>query len=235
MSSINQTSWSSFFIPPVAAGAAIVPAYYGFAVKTAQQLGQPIPKMNPLEVLKGGVKMSPTVAGLVGLQMILQGSVEQKIQSFVGHSPGQPATLFETAASSSVIGTLLSPLTAIFNGQGAKQSPIQSLRNMTLKQCGAISLQETAFIMGFAASPHINSFAKEHFGQGDAVQYGSSFVSGAIGSLAGHASNTALTRWQNGLTVDRATQLARGAPVKAVATGVFAACYHFFKNLLNKQ
>ncbi|MBS0634777.1 MAG: hypothetical protein JSR37_04870 [Verrucomicrobia bacterium] len=235
MSSSDQTMWSSWVVPPFAAGAAIIPPYYGFVVKTAQQLGQPVPKMGPADVLRGGCRIAPTVAGLVGMQMIVQGSVEQKVQEVVGHGQGKAPTMFETAASSFVVGALSSPAIAVFNGQAAGQTPLHALRNMSFRQFGAISVQETAFVMGMSASRHINDVAKGFFGDGDAVQYGSSFVSGAIGSLAGHPANTALTRWQNGLPVQGISQLARGAPVKAMATGLFAAGYHVVKDLLNKQ
>ncbi len=235
MSSSDQTIWSSWVVPPFAAGVAIIPPYYGFAAKTAQQLEKPIPRMGPGEAFKGGCRLAPTVAGIVGMQMILQKTVEQKVQELVGHGQGKAPTLFETAASSFVVGGLSSPAIAVFNGQAAGQTPMHALRNLSSRQLGAIAVQETAFVMGMSASKHINALAKEHLGDGKTVTYGSSFVSGALGSLAGHAANTALTRWQNGLTVDKVSQLARGGPAKAMATGVFAAGYHITKDFLNKQ
>ena len=96
MSSIDQNIWSSWIVPPVAAGAAIVPTYYGFAVKTAQQLGQPIPKMGPVEALRGGCRLAPTVSGLVGLQMILQNGTQQKVQELMGHGPNDAPVAMAT-------------------------------------------------------------------------------------------------------------------------------------------
>lgn len=235
MSSIDQNIWSSWIVPPVAAGAAIVPTYYGFAVKTAQQLGQPIPKMGPVEALRGGFRLAPTVSGLVGLQMIFQNGTQQKVQELMGHGPNDAPTFFETAASSFLVGAASSPGIAVFNGQAAGQTPMGALRNMSFKQVGAITCQESAFVLGMSASAHVNALAKEHFGESTAVQYASSFVAGACGSVAGHAANSALTRWQNGLTVDKLSQLARGGPVKAVATGIFAMGFHAAKEYLTKQ
>ncbi|MCE5294208.1 MAG: hypothetical protein LLF94_06295 [Chlamydiales bacterium] len=207
---------------PLAAGAAIVPTYYGFRVKTAQQLGQPIPKMGFGEAVRGGVSLSPTVASLVGMQMMVQKVAEEKIQELTGRDQG----FLSTAASSLAVGLASSPGIAVFNGQAAGQSPLVSLRNLTPRQFGAISAQETAFVMGLSAAKHINALAKEQFGESLAVETSSSFISGAIGSLCGHPANTCLTRWQNGLKVESAGQLMRGGSAKALATGVFSAVYH---------
>lgn len=103
MSSSNQTSsssqmhemWSSWIVPPIAAGAAIVPTYYGFAVKTAQQLQKPIPSMSVLEALMGGMRLAPTVAGLVGTQMVLQNASERKIKQLFGDPQDESATLLK--------------------------------------------------------------------------------------------------------------------------------------------
>lgn len=241
MSSSNETTprsqistlWSSWIVPPVAAGAAIVPTYYGFAVKTAQQLQKPIPTMSALEVLMGGLRLAPTVAGLVGTQMVLQNASERKIKRLFGNPEDKAATLVETAASSLLVGAMSAPGIAIFNGQAAKQSPLTSLRNLTVKQAGAISAQETAFVMGMSAGGHVYAFAKKHFGDNEAMKYGSSFITGALGSLCGHPANTALTLWQNGLKVENIFQLARGGPAKAIATGVFSMGFQLAKEHLN--
>ncbi len=241
MSSSNQTTpysqmnaiWSSWITPPLAAGAAILPTYYGFAVKTAQQLQKPLPTMSALEALMGGIRLAPTVAGLVGTQMVLQNACERKLNQLFGNPEDQGATLIETAASSLLVGGMSAPGIAIFNGQAANQSPLASLRNLTVKQAAAISLQETAFVMGMSAGDHVYAFAKEYFGDNDSMKYGSSFITGAAGSLCGHPANTALTRWQNGLKVENIFQLGRGGPAKAIATGVFSMGFQIAKECLN--
>lgn len=241
MSSSNQTSsctqmhamWSSWIVPPIAAGAAIVPTYYGFAIKTAQQLQKPIPSMSVLEALMGGMRLAPTVAGLVGTQMVLQNASERKIKQLFGDPQERSVTFFETTASSFLVGAVSAPGIAIFNGQAANQSPMSSLRNLTLKQAGAISMQETAFVMGMSAGGHLYGLAKEHFGDNDVIKHGSNFITGALGSLCGHPANTALTLWQNGLKVEKAFQLGRGAPAKAIATGVFSMGFQVAKECLN--
>ncbi len=207
---------------PLAAGAAIVPTYYGFRVKTAQQLGQEIPRMSFREAARGGAGLAPTVASLVGMQMLVQKAAEEKIQELTGREQG----FYTTAASSLAVGLVSSPGIAIFNGQAAKQSPLAALRNLSPRQFGAISVQESAFVMGLSAAKHINAVAKEQFGESEAVETGSSFISGALGSLCGHPANTCLTLWQNGQRVLSAGQLMRGASAKAVATGIFSAVYH---------
>lgn len=230
--------WSSWIVPPLAAGAAIVPTYYGFAVKTAQQLQKPIPTMSALEALMGGMRLAPTVAGLVGTQMVLQNASERKIKQLFRDTQekaqDESATLVETTASSFFVGAVSAPGIAIFNGQAANQSPISSLRNLTLKQAGAISMQETAFVMGMSAGGHLYGLVKEHVCDNDAIKHLSNFITGAAGSLCGHPANTALTLWQNGLKVEKVFQLSRGGPVKAIATGLFSMGFQVAKERLNK-
>jgi hypothetical protein len=72
---------------------------------------------------------------------------------------------------------------------------------------------------------------KEKLGDSKAVEYFASGVSGALGSLAGHAGNTALTRWQSGMTVDSVKQLSFGSLRKARGNAVFAVVYKVGKEV----
>lgn len=46
-------SLASYVVPPVAASAAIVPAFYDMVAKSALQKGLPAPRMTPMTVLQG--------------------------------------------------------------------------------------------------------------------------------------------------------------------------------------
>jgi hypothetical protein len=70
-------------------------------------------------------------------------------------------------------------------------------------------------------------------GNNKAVEYSAAAVAGGLGSLVGHAGNTALTRWQNGMTVDSLRQLSWGSLRKARGNAVFAVVYKLGKEVLN--
>jgi hypothetical protein len=63
---------------------------------------------------------------------------------------------------------------------------------------------------------------KNEFGDNQAVSYTAAFTAGSIGSLSGHPANTALTRWQNNLSIEHPRQLLWGSARKTWAIGLFA-------------
>ncbi len=73
---------------------------------------------------------------------------------------------------------------------------------------------------------------KQTFGDNDAVEYSAAAAAGGLGSLVGHAGNTALTRWQSGMTVDSFRQLSWGSLRKARGNAVFAVVYKLGKDWL---
>lgn len=226
MSSVQETDstwWSTFGVPPFAAGVAIVPTCYGFARKTAEQLERPVPRWTVGEALKAGFKAIPETALLVGSQMVAEPLVKSGIKQFRG-TQESPATFGETVASSCFVGTVTSPFFAAFNAKTASESSWEAVRKLTRRQVGAVGVLEAAFVTGVSAGEHLHEEAKEYFGDTPLVQHGSHFVSGAFGGLLGHPANTLFTRWNSGLTTTP-RQLMLGGPARVVATGAFTTIY----------
>jgi hypothetical protein len=196
--------------------------------KSAQQKGQSVPAMNFMASVRGGVKAAPTVGAIVGTQMVLQSLIEKAL---AGQS--NAGSLSSTLASSAVVGTASAPVLAVFNGQTMGWTVRESLQKFSVKQGLAIALQETAFVGGLSVADRLAAAMRKRFGNNKAVDYTAAFVAGAAGSLAGHPANTALTRWQSGMTVDNARQLMWGSVRKARAVGGFSVLYKLGKEALN--
>ncbi len=211
---VQNRHWSNMFpyvTPPVAAAGAVVPVYYLFALKSAQQLEVPMRPMSPLEALKGGIRVAPTIGATVGMQLVFQKMVENAIKKSdrTTVEPGFATKL----VSSTLTGAVSVPLLAIFNGQTMGYTPMQSLRALSVKQAGAILARETGFLASLGG------------------EY--PFFTGMLGSLVGHPGDTALTRWQKGLKVENLRHLFLGAPTRALAVGGFSVGYKFFQGKLN--
>lgn len=211
-----------YVVKPAAASVAIVPVFRDLVAKTSLQKGDPIARMSLMEGLKAGAKAAPTVGFIVGTQMVLEEKVEK---AFRGKD--KEKSLSSTLAGAAVIGAASSPALAVFNGQTMGWGVNQSLRNLKAnpRQALAIAAQETAFVGGLSASDPLGNAMKERFGDSKVVEYSAAFTSGALGSLAGHPANTALTRWQSGLKVDTLRQSMWGAARKARAVGAFSVGY----------
>lgn len=231
-----QKDWSSitpYVVPPVAASAAIIPVFYGFIAKSAQQTGNPIPKMLVMSVFKEGFKAAPTIGVIVGTQMIAQNAVEKALKK---NKTGQEKESFMTMlASSIIVGGVSAPTLAVFNGQTMGRSIQASLKELSPKQTMAIVTRETSFLFSLRISDPVGNAMKKVGGDNKAVEYFSAFVSGAIGSIVGHPADTALTRWQKGMKIENFRQLMAGAPMKAVAVGGFAMIYKLVKEILQKK
>lgn len=227
--------WSSIAIyatPPAAAAFAIIPVYYGFVAKSAQQIGKPIPRMTLYEAFKGGLKASPTIGAIVGTQMIVQ-SVAEKMLMKNSECKNNEPDFFRMFASALMVGSISAPALAIFNGQTMGQTAKESLRRLSAKQAGAIVSRETSFLFSIRISDPVSNAMKSVFGDNKIVEYVSAFFSGAVGSIIGHPADTALTLWQNRMKVTHARQLMWGAPMKALATGGFAMCYKLINSIFD--
>ncbi len=217
-----------YVIPPIAATAAIVLPFRDLIGKTWQQKGLTIPPLTLWNGVKEGVVNAPKVGAIIGVQMGLQNVVEKALGEHVN-----PEGMTGKLVSSAIVGMVSSPFLAIFNGGAAKLSTRESFRRLSLKQCGALSVQETAFVGGISAADLLAQKMKLMFGDNKAVEYSAAFISGAGGSLAGHFANTAVTRWQNDLPVESFRQLWWGSLRKARAIGVFSVLYKLGKDVLN--
>jgi len=217
-----------YVVPPLAASAAIVPVFRDMVAKSAQQQGLPVLRMSMLEGLREGFRASPTVGIIVGTQMVFQSFCERAM----AREPGQ-AGLPSMLASSAVVGAASAPVLAVFNGQTMGWGVRESLRRFSARQALAITVQETAFVFGLSAADRLAAVMKGRFGDNSVVEYTAAFTAGALGSLAGHPANTALTRWQKGMTVDNWRQSMLGAARKARAVGGFSVVYKLGKETLN--
>lgn len=220
-----------YVIPPVAAGASIIPVFRGFIAKSAQQLGEPVPRFSILRGLWEGVKAAPTIGMVVGTQLIIQDIAEKKL--FKPPAEDEQPSLAMMVASSIFVGTLSAPGLAIFNGQSMGRSFKQSLKDLSWKQTAAIVARETSFLLSIRISDPVSEYMKEKFGDKAVVIYGSTFLSAAFGSLIGHPADTALTCWQKGIKLNSFSHAMKGGPAKGLAVGSFAVIYKVAKEALN--
>lgn len=229
----TQGLWSSlapYAAPPLAAASAIIFPFRDFIAKSDQQLGRPVQKLSVREGLRKGLAVSPTTGGIVGTQMVAQHFVEKAL---FGDSDKQ--TLSSKLKSAGIVGVLSAPFLAVFNGRGAGLGLTESLRRFNPKIALALAVQETAFVGGVSAAGPVAVAMKEKLGNNKAVEYAAAFKAGAIGSLVGHAANTAVTRWQMGMKVDNARQLMWGAARKARGVGLFSVGYKLVNELIGEN
>ena len=130
-----------YVIPPIAATAAIVLPFRDLIGKTWQQKGLPIPPLSLRNGVKEGLVNAPKVGAIIGVQMGLQKVVEKAIGEHVN-----PEGLTGKLVSSAIVGIASSPFLAVFNGGAANLSTLESIKRLSFKQCGALAVQETAFV-----------------------------------------------------------------------------------------
>ena len=222
------TTIAPYVIPPIAATTAVVLPFRDLIGKTWQQKGLPIPPLTMWNGVKEGLVNAPKVGAIIGVQMGLQKVVEKGIGEHVN-----PEGLTGKLVSSGIVGIASSPFLAVFNGGAANLSTLESIKRLSFKQCGALAVQETAFVGGLSAADLLAQQMKLKFGDNKAVEYSAAFISGAGGSLTGHFANTAVTRWQNELPVESFRQLWWGAFRKGRAIAFFSLFYKLGKDALN--
>lgn len=222
--SIKSEPWSSiapFAVPPVAAAASIVPPFYGLIVKSAQQLGNPIPKMPMKAVLFEGIKAGPLLGAQVGVQI----GTEKALVHLYGNN--HSGSLF-MLASALLIATLSAPGLIAFNGKTIGRSVKESLQAISFKQTGAIVIRDTSFLFSLRISEPVSKGLKETWGDSPLVERVSAFSSGVIGSVIGHPADTVLTRSQKELPIIP-RQLMNGVTARSCSIGIFAILFNEFK------
>jgi hypothetical protein len=233
MKNTNKEPFKQFFetyiSKPLAAAMAIVPSFYLFQVKSAKQLGQGAPKFNLFAALKDGFKASPTIGLIVGTQMIAQEKITKKLHEH-GVKEGWPSTVMSTI----VVGLVSAPFLAAFNGQTMGYTPFQAIRNMTLKQTGAITAREAFAVLALNEPKDVSGYTKKQLGDNKAVEYGTAFVVGAGASIASHPCDAALTLWQKKIAIQSMKQLSKGAMARAGACGLFTTLYLASKDTIDQ-
>ncbi len=208
---------------PVAASIAVIPVFYGFVAKSALQTNSPLPTFKATKVLINGLKASPTIGCVIGLQIFSQDVLEKL---FTPALTEKKHSSFITMTTSSVGVAFLSviPL-AVFNGQSLNQSIIKTIRLLSLKQAAAIVTRETSFLFSLRVSGPIGQLMKEKMEDNSFIESSSIFATGVIGSLVGHPADTALTRLQKEMQLQGIRQLMKGSGTKAITIGVFTLIY----------
>jgi len=230
-----QNYWPSiapYIAPPIAAAGAIVPAFRDLSAKSDLQKGLSVASMTLKEHIQGGLKIAPVTGAVVGSQMIIQSMVLRALKE----NPDKPS-LSAVVASSAAVGVVSSPLLAVFNGLTMKMGVMEAYRKLTTRQRVAITIQETFFVGGLSIGDKLAEVMKQQFGDHKVIDYVAAFFSGATGSLFGHPFNTALTRWQNDMTMEGfnmagVKQSMWGALHKARAIGCFSVVYKLGKEIL---
>ena len=220
-----------YIAPPIAASSAVTLVFYGFIAKSAQQLGNPIPRMGMKTALLEGCKAAPTIGVIIGTQMGAQKVAETALTPLMKRS-GEIPSFAPMFVSSMIVGALSAPALAVFNGQSMGQTVGKSLKLLNAKQTCAIVARETSFLFSIRVSEPVSEFMKHSCGDNKAVELGSTFATGAIGSLIGHPADTALTLWQKGRKVENFRQMMRGGPMKAATVGVFSIFYKMAKECI---
>ncbi len=223
----HSINWSDYYAPPLAAGTAIIPFYWGLTAKSDQQLGRKIQAITARQAAKGGLALAPPFAATLAIQMATQGAIERKIG---GESP----SYFSMFTSSAIVGGLSAPCAVMINSLSMRQSPIESVKRLTRTQTAAIAMRDGAFVLGCRLADPISVAMKERFGNSRSVEAVSFFVGGIFGSLAGHAGDTTLTLLQAGRRIEPAL-LMRGALIRGVTVGSIVTLYEFAKRALQSS
>lgn len=207
----------------VSAGVAIVVTYEGFVRKSALQVGEVPSYRAPKTILKGSLKAASLVGPTVGCQIGIQSVVEHVL--FLKDQKKE-LTSGQRLISSSIVGFVSAPLLAAFNGMTMHDSFMSSLRNVSLKQAGAIVGRDISFLFSVSISGPLTKASQEMFGQNALVAGCTAFTTGALGGYAGHPCDTILSRLQKGMKIEL-LQMGRGIHVRAGTLGVFNVVYTF--------
>lgn len=227
--SYNPAKALEMVSPLISSASAIVPVYYGFLVKSALQLGNPIPKMSTLQKIKEGIKVSPMTSVIVGSQLVFQSAINKML-----FKDNMPHSFSRTLLSSAIVAGVSAPLLTMFNGRTVGLSAKQSIRSMSSMQIAAIVLRETSFIFSLKVSGPLKEVMHQKDLKAKPYEIAASFLSGAIGSAIGHPADSALTLWQKGIKIQSAALLSRGLFTKSLAVGGFSVVYNLSEQTIKQ-
>ncbi len=222
----------NYVIPPFAAGASIIPLFRLFVYKSAEQAGKIKPNMPTIKWMQEGVKASPTIGFIVGSQIIIQRIVEQIL---FNKEEQQKDTFSKIFLSSMIVGALSAPSLAAFNAQTMKKPIIQSIKELSKKQLGAIMAREAGFLFSIRVSDPVSDTVREKLGNNPAAIYTAVFIGGVIGALCSHPADTYLTALQANVKVKSLKDYMKGSFHRSVAVGLYSVLYKIFKECLENR
>lgn len=218
-----------------AAGIAIIPVFRDYVLKSDRQKGLSSSVLLPFrEGMRMGIKAAPSTSLAVGIPLLMQRHIEPWFQEEKGKTTMRSLTL-----SAVVVGAVSTPILLVFEGHSLREGFWGSLKYMSCpKQYLSFSVQETGCVAGLSAAKYIDREARKWFAikESPLITYGSAFLSGAAGAIAGHFGNTASTRLRNRLPVEYSIrQLSLGLVPRARALGLFSVFYHFLCNTFDSR
>lgn len=216
-------------VSPLIGGVCLVGVpYYLLTVKTALQTGEKA-SWPSLSMYPKSIKACPPLVG----QIFLNKSIEEIFKRANGETQSSLTTVVKTTI---VAGALSTPLLAALNGY--TMSPprpfISSVRALTFRECSAIMLRESSFLLTININKLFAKKMKERFQETPGIDYVTGFFLGMAGSAIGHAPDSALTIWQKGQQLIHPRQLARGFIPRAVGIGFFNVKYIFLEKYADK-
>lgn len=202
----------------------IVPCFFGLVVKNALQLEQPVPRLKPGKLLKMAGKAAPTTGIIIAFQLTSEGWANNYMKARSGKK-NERLSLGQTVVSSAFSGLVAAPALAVLNGQASGMSVVEAIRKISSRQIAVLVMRETSFVASLKLSVPLSIYMKDRWGESRATDFACGAVSGATGSLIGHPADTAVTRWQKGLTIVHVRQYMNGGAVKATTMAVFTGLY----------
>lgn len=226
-------------VKTIAGAMAVVPVSFGLDWKTALQLQQTRPSM------ASTLSNTRVVVPIFGLTLLWQIYTQRISETWIHNKMAEKGWqdqhgIVPFVASNAIAGALSAPLLAVFSGLLARQSPIQALKNLSLRQFGAIMTRESLFIASLCMGERGRKIVRERYANSSSVdietiEKATTFGCGVLGSLGCHCADTALVLWQNQRQVENSRQLWRGAAVRAFSVGCFALLYPAMQEVVDNS
>ncbi len=211
----------------VAAGAAVIPPYYLFVVKSALQAGLPRPSMTLDNTVIWPIKGAAIAGSVIGMQLSLTGVATRFLNK------ANITGVYADSISALSIAVLSVPALAADNGRTFGLTVVQSIKKLNIRQTNALVIRESTFLFGDPLGRLINDSMVRKFGDNNKTKYASTFLGGALVCFMGYPADTMLTRSQHGLDLVPLHQSFKGIGYKATAIGLFYCFYQGFKSAMS--
>lgn len=234
----SKKGYNKYVVPVTAAGLAVGPTMRGFVLKSEKQTGiRNMPKPLMAHAIQG-LKAVPTVGAVVGSQLIAQQIFESGLKKYRGDKENKPENIADMVGSVAFVSLLSAPALAAWNGLSINIPPRVAITELAKspKKIFAIYVQEKGFLIGLVAGERLSKQAQAQYGQSKIIEYVIVMISGGMGSLAGHAGDTALTRWSKKIGSRplpvRLEHLPRGALIKCITVAGYSGLFKLGKDIL---